>query len=376
VIAVLLLAALTTPIAAAGQPVSAAAKAYLQELDSYERGEREATVAALQGLNVWDVRQWITAAIAELDARIAALQTAAVGPAEVKRLRREQIRVLTLALVVHTDLVLRIRDPARLESQLWLCQRILADIRHLKAAEGDTGEQRSALLPLVRDWYVVVVSQMQYLGNHPYLRGHISAGLAMFPDDAELLLARGTVAETDADLAFVDRSLADAIYTRDFVRKGGDLLRAAVSDYQAALRVQPGLHEATLRLGRVTRLLGNRTRAQALYTNVAEGDAVTRLKFLARLFRGELAELEKDATRAEAEYRAAHALAPAAQSPMLAVSRLCDARGDSGCARDWLRRSFDAASPDRQDPWWGYLRGQAWLVNERFARLRTRGLGR
>ena len=376
-IAVLVLAALAAPIPVTGQPVSAAAKAYLLELDSYEHGERDAALAALQGVNVWDVRQWITATLADLDARIFALQAAEVAPAEVARLRQEQVRVLTLALVVHTDLVLRIRDPAGLESQLWLCQRILADLRHLKTAEDDEGDrERTALLPVVRDWYLVVVSHLQYLGNHPYLRGHITAGLAIFNNDPELLLARGTVAETDADLALVDRSLADAIYTRDFVRRASDLLRSAANDYQAALRVQPGLHEATLRLGRVSRLLGNRGRAKSLYGEIAASDAAPRLKFLAHLFRGELAELEKDGTSAEAEYRAAHALRPGAQSPMLAVSRLCDARGDAACARGWLRRSFDAVSPDRQDPWWGYLRGQAWLVGERFAQLRETVLGR
>ena len=116
--------------------------------------------------------------------------------------------------------------------------------------------------------------------------------------------------------------------------------------------------------------------ARRLYDEVKANSAVPRLKVLARLFSGELAELEKDAKTADAEYRAAHALAPAAQSPMLAVSRLCDAGGDSACAKEWLRRSFAAASPERQDPWWGYLRGQAWLLRDRLAQLRARGLGR
>jgi hypothetical protein len=154
------------------------------------------------------------------------------------------------------------------------------------------------------------------------------------------------------------------------------MLTAAAEDYEAVLRLQPGHQEAALRLGRVSRLLGNRGRARSHYAAVVGSDAVTRLKVLARLFRGELAELEKDATAADAEYRAAHALAPSAQSPMLAASRLCDARGDLSCARDWLERSFAAAAADRQDPWWGYLRGQAWLAGERLTRLRTRGLGK
>ena len=355
----------------------AQARAYLQELDSYEHGEYEAAAAAVQALNVGEVRQWITAALAEIEERIVALQRVDVAPAEVWRLKQSQSRILELALLVHTELVMRLRDELSLESQLWLCQRILADMRHLILPEDENGKrERAALELLARDWYAATVSQLQYMGNLPYLRGHVDAGLAIFKDDPELLLARGTLSETSADLALVDRSVADDIYTRDFILESRRMLTAAAEDYEAVLRLQPGHQEAALRLGRVNRLLGNRGRARSQYGAVLESDAVTRLQVLARLFRGELAEFEKDSAAADAEYHAAHALAPAAQSPMLAASRLCDARGDLSCARDWLERSFAAASPDRQDPWWGYLRGQAWLAGERLTRLRARGLGK
>jgi len=360
-----------------GQAVPVQARAYLQELDSYEHGEYEAAAAAVQALNVWEVRQWITAAIAEIENRILALERADVSPAEVSRLTQAQIRILRLALLVHTELVMRLREESSIESQLWLCQRILADMRHLKLPEDEHGARdREALRLLARDWYAVVVSQLQYLGNLPYLRGHLDAGLALFQDDPELVLAHGALDEASADLEFVDRSLAGDIYTRDFILESRRLLTAAAEDYQAVLQLQPGQHEAMLRLGRVSRLLGNRAGARTLYDAIIESDAAPRLKMLARLFHGELAELEKNPTEAEAQYRSAHALAPAAQSAMLAMSRLCDARGDLACARDWLERSFAAASPDRQDPWWGYLRGQAWLAGERATRLRKRGLGK
>ncbi len=369
--------ALAIAAPAAAQTVPAQARAYLQELDSYEHGEYEAAAAAVQALNVGEVRQWITAGLAEIEEHIVALQRGDVAPAEVWRLKQSQSRILKRALLVHTELVMRLRDELSLESQLWLCQRILADMRHLILPEDENGKrERAALELLARDWYAATVSQLQYMGNLPYLRGHVDAGLAIFKDDPELLLARGTLAETSADLALVDRSIADDIYTRDFILESRRMLTAAAEDYEAVLRLQPGHQEAALRAGRVYRLLGNRGRARSQYGAVLESDAVTRLKVLARLFRGELAELEKDTTAADAEYRAAHALAPAAQSPMLAASRLCDARGDLSCARDWLERSFAAAAPDRQDPWWGYLRGQAWLAGERLTRLRARGLGK
>ena len=59
---------------------------------------------------------------------------------------------------------------------------------------------------------------------------------------------------------------------------------------------------------------------------------------------------------------------------MLALSRICDARGDTPCAQAWLVRSLNAAKPTREDYWWTYRRGQTWRLEERFTELRRQGL--
>ncbi len=190
------------------------------------------------------------------------------------------------------------------------------------------------------------------------------------------MLARGSISEGEADVAIVDRSLSAEVYTSGFIERWRNFMSAAGRDYQEAARNHPDLHEATLRWGRINRHLGDRRAARRALGQVASSDAPTPVKYLARIFLGELSELEQQPADAVTEYQAALALVPSAQAPMLALSRLCDAAADERCASQWLQRSFDATRRNRVDPWWQYQRGQAWMLQGRLARLRAEGLGK
>ena len=190
------------------------------------------------------------------------------------------------------------------------------------------------------------------------------------------MLARGSISEGEADVAIVDRSLSAEVYKSGFIERWRNYMSAAGRDYQEAARNQADLHEATLRWGRINRHLGDRRAARRALGQVASSDAPTALKYLARIFLGELSELEQQPADAVTEYQAALALVPSAQAPMLALSRLCDAAADVPCASQWLQRSFDATRRNRVDPWWQYQRGQAWMLEGRLARFRAEGLGK
>jgi tetratricopeptide (TPR) repeat protein len=231
-----------------------------------------------------------------------------------------------------------------------------------------------AMKLFLRDWYLVVASRLQSADQPAYLKSHVREGLELLKDDPELLLTRGTISEGEADIAVVDRSVASDIYTSDYVHRWRQYMSAAGGDYEAATRRQPGLHEATLRWGRVNTHLGDRKAARRALDDVAASDAPPQLRYMAQLFLGDLAEREQQPDRARAAYESALALFPTAQAPMLALSQLCDSAGESECARRWLSQSMAATGRGRLDPWWTYLRGQTWLADQRLVAFRARGL--
>jgi hypothetical protein len=66
-------------------------------------------------------------------------------------------------------------------------------------------------------------------------------------------------------------------------------------------------------------------------------------------------EGDKHDAEALARYRAALALFPSAQAPLIALSRLQDGMGDAAAASESLEHSFAATTARRVDPWWWYF---------------------
>jgi hypothetical protein len=292
--------------------------------------------------------------------------------------RRERLRRLRLTVLVHTEAALHLMALGPLGEQLTIARGWVAFLRSLEGDEWGSLEQDGWVgqEQFVRDWYLVVASHLQAADQPRYLKTHVTSGLGLFRDDPELLLARGSISEGEADVAVVDRSLSAEVYKSGFIEQWRNYMSAAGRDYQEAARTQADLHEATLRWGRINRHLGDRRAARRALGRVGGGGARAALKYLARIFLGELSELEQLPADAVTEYQAALALVPSAQAPMLALSRLCDAAADVPCASQWLQRSFDATRRNRVDPWWQYQRGQAWMLEGRLARFRAEGLGK
>ena len=375
--------------AAGGRPAGAqpetATAAYLALLQRYESGDYEGAAKAALTWNpaaAHEVGRLVI--IEDIKAQIVQLKrlkaTTPDAPTEnlLTQLRRERLRRLKLTLLVHTEAALRLAASGPLGDQLTIARGWTTFLSGLDQDEWgnielDAWEGRERF---VRDWFLVIASHLQAVDQPRHLKAHVTSGLGIFRDDPELLLARGSISESEADVATVDRSLLEEIYTSGFTQRWRNYMSAAGRDYQVAARNQADLHEATVRWGRINRHLGDRRTARRALGQVASSDAPTALKYLARLFLGELSELERQPAEAAKEYGAALALVPSAQAPMLALSRLCDAVADDACARQWLQRSFDATKRNRVDPWWQYQRGQAWMLEGRLARLRAEGLGK
>jgi tetratricopeptide (TPR) repeat protein len=331
----------------AAQDVAAQREAYLAVLERYAAGDADGAAKDALAMDVRSTR------------RLAREMSEAGSATKPRRPRR-----LKLIVLLHTEAALRTATPR----QQLLVAKDAVD-RLWKGWKDD-----DAIRPFIRDWFLVVVSHLQSIGDLALLAPHIDAGLGAFDGDPELLLARGWLSESRAERAVVDRSLVREIYELDYQGRWRQRLAIAAGDYRGALRRNAVLHEATLRLGRVGALRGDDDEARRAFEQVVSGTAPASLKYLAHLFLGELAEGAGDRAAARAAYEAALGYVPAAQAPKLSLSRLSVLGGDLTDARGWVARALAETAPERSDPWWHYRRGQAWLGQARLDEFRRRGL--
>ena len=380
---------------AQAQDLLAEKRAYLALLERYASGDVEGAVAGVLRVDPVQARDVVRALVEEIEVQLTRLRqlsatTRGEAPVEARRngLRRQRLRILKLALLLHTDAAVRVRVP---HDHLHLASgtavhrlRLLQDDyrRHgptrddVPPAERTTAAEAewTEVNALVRDWYLAAIAHLFKVRLPDLLRAFIPAALKAFENDAELLLARGSYWEYEAMTMVVDRSLAREIYMSRVLTLAQQRAGWAADDFARALRVRPDLHEARLRLGHACALRGRNTEAAAAFAAVATSDAPPNLRYLARVFAGEQADQAGDAVAARQHYEAALQLYPAAQRPKLALSAACFSAGDRACADTWLERSMAEVSADRADPWWTYADGQAWLADRRLAAFRARGL--
>ena len=350
---------------ALAQAPSDPTSAYVALLERYAAGEVDEAARAMLAIEVKPAREIAELAVSNIESDMRALarldrNTNITIPREVfmNNLRRKRLRTLKLALLVHTEAGLRTAAPqgqlliaADLVNRLWELRKDFLRNGPLEPSSGEamaagSDAQWDGVRLFIRDWYLLVVSQFATLGQLPSLRLHIAAGLSRLEGDPELLLARGSLHEQDADASVVDRSLLTRVYTPAFIAQRRRQLLYARDDYARASRATPALAEARLRWARVQGLLGETSAAIEAVTAVAASDAPSFVRYLAQLFAGELHEQRHDENAARAAYEAALAQWPHSNAPKLALSRLAMASGDTVTARQWLARSFaEAKSP-------------------------------
>ncbi len=332
----------------------------------YARGERAPALAELRGWTEKDLA-------IELD-RLRTLEK--TGRRCEKCPEKEAFARFPLraAVLLHTDLAaLEIRSRTLVDEAVPRCgvspQALMAE--------------EIALLALIRPAETAFVGRWFRAMT---LRSHTDAclqdafrwssdGLRWFPEDAPLLLARGTIEETAA--ALWEEDLGSKIAGNP-ATKGKQLavgqrkyLQDALRDFDRALRSDPRLAEARLRKGRVQWLLGERAEARASFEIVlAETDDVP-LLCRALLFRGRGYEEEGILDEAEADYRAALGLAPESQSAAVAVSYVIWLQGKTGEAREVLEQTLLRAGRRKAlDPFWDYSFGSNDDVERLFESLR------
>jgi tetratricopeptide (TPR) repeat protein len=174
-------------------------------------------------------------------------------------------------------------------------------------------------------------------------------GLRRFPDDGDLRLAMGCVAEMEDS-------------------RGA--LATAEGQYRRVLEADAEVGEAHLRLGRVLGELGRTDEALHELEWVRQRSGDPGLRYLAFLFQGRIEERIGHPDAAAASYRSALALDPAGQTAHLALAHALDGLGDAAGAAEAVRGAAPEVSRHHDDGWWLYRFGQSHRVGGMFDELR------
>jgi hypothetical protein len=207
----------------------------------------------------------------------------------------------------------------------------------------------------VRRWYrAAALFMIDAMQLHT---GIVSRAVELFPNDAEINFVAGAVHEALAAPA-VQEPLRAVKLPPDVdlgVLSARGELGQAENLLERALKAQPTHLEARVRLGNVLGRQGKHKDALAVLRRVPAGHEGL-LAYYAQLFIGRSSAALGDAVGAKAAFDAAATLAPAAQSPLLALSQLAQSRGDLDGAAESLARVLALREGDMRDgdPWWTY----------------------
>jgi tetratricopeptide (TPR) repeat protein len=200
-----------------------------------------------------------------------------------------------------------------------------------------------------RRWYLAVGYDLMGVSAAVRARRFFEEGLRGFPDDRDLRLAVGSVAEMEGSQG---------------------ALATAEGEYRRVLEADPEAGEAHLRRGRVLGELGRSDEALHELEWVRQRSGDPRLQHLALLFRGRIEERAGHLAAAAASYRSALAHDPAGQTAHLALAHALDGLGDGPGAAGAVEGAAPQSSRRHDDGWWLYRFGQSHRVGAMLDELR------
>ena len=139
-------------------------------------------------------------------------------------------------------------------------------------------------------------------------------------------------------------------------------LQSAVKWLRRSVNGSPVLVEAQLRLARVQSLTDDLSGAAATLSSAERTVNDPVMRYLHRLFLGDVYKRQGNAVEAAKAYAEAAATIPVAQSARLAAARLVYAEGDRLAATRDVLRAF-STKDQGSDPWWWYTRGLWWAFD-------------
>ncbi len=252
-----------------------------------------------------------------------------------------------------------IRAAAVLHTELWyraLLEKREPAFDHLSASVR-LFERLSDLEPrqveYIDRWRQIVAGLLPKLTNATAAANFVVRTAQTFPlAPSRQHAARAFAAGLDAERRAVERTVRSGLLTWSD-DSPARWAAAAVSAYSEALKRDPSFEMASLHLGRVRMLQGNGDDA-APYFERATGAGDPRVRYLAHLFLGSLAERNARYAVAERAYLEAMRAYPFGQSASLALSQLLSRTGREADARQLLAL-FTSRKGGSVEPLWTYL---------------------
>jgi hypothetical protein len=209
----------------------------------------------------------------------------------------------------------------------------------------------------LRSWYLLWESFRQVHVNQsiPFELDFLADALDAFPNDSQMLLAAGARHQLTWRMS-LENAQRDPDGEPPSLRK---LLMEARSYLRRSLKANAKESEARLRLVDVLLELNDLEDVAGLLSGhnwPADGPT---FEYLARLFEGDLHERRGDRPAAAAAYDRAIGLAAVPQSAQVARAHIAHLEGQRAQAAALVTPAL-ANRDDRMDPWWPYIRGQAW----------------
>jgi tetratricopeptide (TPR) repeat protein len=158
---------------------------------------------------------------------------------------------------------------------------------------------------------------------------------------------------------------------RQMMLRQEGLLDAARRSYESILRRDERNAEAWLRLGLLRLRGGDVAMARSASEHAERLASAPTLRYLAAMIAAAVHGGMDDWEGAAASYRAALAVVPDAQSPVIGLSEALLRLGDHAQAAALLTRVLGETSTG-EDPWWDYAAGPSWRLRSAVDDMRRR----
>jgi tetratricopeptide (TPR) repeat protein len=282
-------------------------------------------------------------------------------------------RMLTAAILLHTEAFVIRAEAGRgsADDPYITSARTLTRALIQLADEGEQGVGEPERL-FARDWYLLTIAMQHAEGEIGWSSAFVNEALKLFPKDPQLTLAAGSNHEILSDLSAGLISYTDTSgrFRRQDNIDADDEFAAASRLFKAAAAAGPDLVEARLRLGRTLYRQRELDAAARELDAAIELPATAVVRYLCLLFRGLVDAARGEFAAAETFYARAARLMPLAQTVPLARAQAAYMSGRVGEAASLIQAMLQ--QPEKRDPWWLYIQGEAWHFESRLVEIRKR----
>jgi tetratricopeptide (TPR) repeat protein len=259
-----------------------------------------------------------------------------------------------------------LRASLLLHTEAQFIQRFLGHKEQGKAHIGaaENARRRIPKGDFDRRWLLAMGYRHQEWAMLGRARGLFEEALRDYPNDAEALLALGSLHEQLASLPAPDNRT---------VYRHGELMDAR-RWYEKALAEDPGYAEARLRVGRVDQMLGQIEQARRELGSLVAAEPPPAVAGYAHLFLGRMAEQGSQPEVAIDHYRHAVAANRSLQAAYLSLSLALHAAGRAQEAAEVTLEGLRGTQTADIDGWYGYhcrdLHGYRLTMDRLWAELR------